>query len=330
MRTTRNLALAISLLMLVVCFAIPASAARLVADCRQPTTNLQAILDASHNGDTVRVIGRCTGDFIIRHSCITLTGPGTLDGGGVSGGPTLGAVLQISQGCVTPHNVIENLNIINGNSTGYGGGINDISTGGRNTIRNVVLAHNQSADRGGAIALGFYGALRIINSSIVDNTAPAAGGIYNLGKLDVKDTLISHNVSSNLGGGFWNNSGGRATFDGCTFSDNQVNTTETNDGAAILNFSTLTLKDTVVEYNSTGVTTLGAAIDNTAEGSLMVESSGIIYNPSGGIHNGTESSVTLTDSYVQANTGDGGIFSYGPLTLIGTTVTDNSPFDVVK
>jgi hypothetical protein len=126
--------------------AAPAAANTLIADCNNPATNLQTVMDSANNGDTVQVNGRCVGSFEMRLSCITLTGPATLDGVG-----TTQPILTIGNACVSLPVTVSNLNIINGRAN-LGAGIRDITSNNITiTLNNLFISDNEGQFGGGLV-----------------------------------------------------------------------------------------------------------------------------------------------------------------------------------
>ena len=126
-----------------------------------PTDNLQNAINAATPGSTLLVDGTCVGNFYI-DSNLTLSGPATLDGGGV---PTqYGATLNVIAGSVV--------------------------------LNNLVIQHGVGIDGlGGGLWNG--GQLTLNHSTVTHNTAFGAGGVFNMGQLTLNSSTVSNNTATN-------------------------------------------------------------------------------------------------------------------------------------
>ncbi len=96
-------------------------------------------------GSTLLVEGTCLGNFYIINN-VTLSGPATLDGGGVA--TTYGATLNVISGTV----VLNNLVIEDGvGIDGLGGGL---WNGGQLTLNHTSVSHNNAFGAGGVFNMG--------------------------------------------------------------------------------------------------------------------------------------------------------------------------------
>ena len=118
--------------------AAAATPAGITVHC--PTDNLQNAINAAPPGSTLLVDGTCTGNFYIDNN-VTLSGPATLDGGGV---PTMyGTTLNVISGTV----VLNNLVIQDGvGINGLGGGV---WNSGQLTLNHSTVTHNTAYGVGG-------------------------------------------------------------------------------------------------------------------------------------------------------------------------------------
>jgi hypothetical protein len=123
------------------------------------------------------------------------------------------------------------------------------------------------------------------------------GGIYNQGDLTVSACTIAGNIADISGGGIYNQE--NLTVSACTIMGNTA-----SDGGGIFQYQdgTLTLDHTHVLAN-------------------FASRGGGIY-----VFFGTVTFLDATGS-VKNNTGGGGIFNNGTITLNGTPVTDNTPYN---
>ena len=183
------------------------------------------------------------------------------------------------------------------------------AAGTETVMAGLTLANGRvtGADGGGAIHNS--GTLTITESTLTANEAAGTnsfggGAIYNYGfaTLNISNTTISNNTTGASGGGIHN-----------------------------LSNATLNLTNSIVTGNTSTGTAEGAGgggIYNAQDGILTVLNSTISSNfarsNSGG---GIYGAVTLTNSTVSKNTAErhgGGIYSTDTVTLIGSTVSENS------
>jgi hypothetical protein len=106
---------------------------------------------------------------------------------------------------------------ISGNSAGTSGGGISISPGPigvdlDSIIVNSTISGNSAGTSGGGI--GTSTTLRVANSTITGNSAPSGGGIYNVGSVEVSNTILNAGA---LGENIFNN-GGTVTSDGYNLS----------------------------------------------------------------------------------------------------------------
>ncbi|WP_203922673.1 right-handed parallel beta-helix repeat-containing protein [Rugosimonospora africana] len=244
-----------------------------------------------------------------------------------------------------------------------GGGIL-VQAGGRATLYDTTVTHNQSTTNGGGIAN--YGIAAVLGDGhgggkVANNSTPVSGGgIYNQGQLSTKDIEVSDNTSDIEGGGitdrgtavleqtrivdnFADSSGGGLTtvaavtkLTASTVSDN----TADGDGGGIeCVSSTIYVSSTKVDHNT--ATDDGGGIFNQSvpaplggSAFAVVEDSEVDGNTAsgdgGGINNGSanlvvrRSHVSLNQAIGTASRG-GGIFDFaGALTLTAAEITENS------
>jgi hypothetical protein len=106
---------------------------------------------------------------------------------------------------------------ISGNSAGTSGGGISISPGPigvdlDSSIVNSTISGNSAGTSGGGI--GTSTTLRVANCTITGNSAPSGGGIYNVGSVEVSNTILNAGAS---GENIFNN-GGTVTSDGYNLS----------------------------------------------------------------------------------------------------------------
>lgn len=162
---------------------------------------------------------------------LTINGPGadllTIDaGGGATSAPGDGySILLINSGTPAPINVT-----LRGLTLTGGDAVNNFEAGAiRNfeklTVIDSYLTGNISSDGdGGAIVNQVNGSLKVIGSTIANNTADRwGGGISNLGSLSLVNSTISGNTAA-LGGGIYNRADlGTVTITSSTITGNSAN-----------------------------------------------------------------------------------------------------------
>jgi predicted outer membrane repeat protein len=155
-------------------------------------------------------ISNNSGIMMVRNSTIINNGS-KLGGGGISNQGNLTLVSSV----------------ISDNSTtspGKGGGIEN---GGTLVVRDSTIANNQGPD-GGGVANAVGGTARFAESVITNNstTSPQGegGGLWNVGSLILRGTLVIANKSGNIGGGIFTKAGGSLVLNGSTLTRNSAGT----------------------------------------------------------------------------------------------------------
>ena len=219
---------------------------------------------------------------------LTLTGNGTLIGGGNSGINNGGAIYN--EGSLTLQNVtIQNCSATNGGAV-YNTGTMTMSSG---TIQNCT-----ASDHGGAIYNA--GTLTVNGGAISGNTGNDAGAIYNAsGKtLTINGGAFSNNASTTYSGGAVVNEG-TASINGGTFTGN---TAKVN-GGAIYNHGTLTLTGGDVSGNIAPVGTDGnggGIYIHKNGGNLYMSGNPQIYgNSSNNLYLGENKVITVNGAFTE-------------------------------
>jgi len=221
-------------------------------------------------------------------------------------------------------------------STGSGGGI---FNSGTLTIRgHSALTGNSANAFGGAI--GNFGIATVNDSTLLRNQGSEGGGVANwdifgFGILTVSNTQLSQNTATNVGGAFFNQSGGVA-MSNCALSDNVA----ANNGGGIYTVigGSFDVSDCTLSHNS-ATSGSGGGIFNTS--TMSVGSSNLSDNSAGfaggGIFNFatlTVSNSTFTGNSAVLNGGgiytsnDLGGFVSGITTINGSTFTSNTPDNI--
>ena len=144
--------------------------------------------------------------------------------------------------------------------------------------------------------------LTLANGNATHILFPSGGAIHNFGNLTIVDTVVRDSVSTQKGGGIYNESSGTLEVINSLIANNQT----TVDGGGIASDGELTIRNSTIDNN-----------ENTGE-----QSGG-----GGGIY--ADWRLTIIDSTVSNNrmlgigTG-GGIYTDGPLIIEGSTINDNS------
>ena len=279
-----------------------------------PGSLRQALADAN-SGDILDfavtgTIGLTSGELLVDKS-VTISGPGAnnlaIDGNAKS------PVFHIaSDRTVT----ISGLTIVNGYTTGFGGGIhndhavlilNDCAITGNSAAGNIGGGIYNDAEGGSPATL------EINNSSVTDNSG---GGVYNdavgggTATLEITDSILS----TNSGGAIYSE-GWLCLFCGHGTATVQIaNSSITgNPGSAIFSDTGICCPVTVSITNSTLNANTGPAVYGGTFASILVSNSTISGNSGGGLYNISESSgSSVYDSTMSNNgaemSGDGGAF----------------------
>jgi hypothetical protein len=287
--------------------AAPAAASPPGITVSCPADNLQDAINSAAPGSTLLVSGTCTGNFYINED-LTLSGPATLDGGGVA--TQFGSTLNVAAGTV----VLNNLVIQDG--VGLDGIGSGIWNSGQLTLNHSTVTHNTGVTGAGVFN---EGQLTLNSSSVSNNTGSSdgIGGIFNCGgdpgfesfglcTVPTTLTLNGSTVSNNIGG-----------FDGGGI-DNDVQ------GVLVLNSSTVSY-NTASGGGTAGINNQGTATFNKSTISNNVAGSG--FGNSGGLSTTDTSTTTINTSIIQANSAGflaGGIFAGGPVNINHSTVTGNT------
>lgn len=286
--------------------------------CQVGGCDFTSIQSAVNNGNVMdgdilsfTVARETYGAFTLSNKALTFQGNDTeINADGLS------AVIMVSGN----KNVsFDDFRILNGNSSGDGGGIQ--LNGGNLTLTNVMFNNHDAADQGGALYIGNSGSIVTLDAvTISGSTAVSGGAIYNSGTLTASDLTLSDNNATN-GGGLYND--GTATL-GDQSAAQRNNATQSGGGFFNTSGAMLTLQDSDLANNDAAN---GAGIAN--EGMLQttninIGSLNVATQTGGGLYNTGQ--ATLFNSTVvqnQADTG-AGIYNEGSLTATNSTISRNA------
>jgi hypothetical protein len=273
-------------------------------------TVIDRSLDDPFPGSPI-VILSCSRSFpiTIQDLAITNTDPNS----GQAGLANSGCKLKLKNSTVTGHSgpgishggstlSIED-SVVAGNVPGI-----SLESGTGTLIRSAVFS-NATRGTGGGVIIRESGTLRVHRSTISNNSSLRAGGIFNLGKLVVTQSVITSNTGPFSSGGIENS--GVATLSHSLIADNVA---QAGNGGGIFNSGKLTLIDSTVLNNRAS-----CGEPNCGRG--------------GGIFNaGSAASASLIGSFITSNSAldGGGVFNEGgTVSQTDTLIINNDPNDCV-
>jgi hypothetical protein len=144
--------------------------------------NTTVTLVSTTSGSDWGAAGISVGGYATSGSSLALTLVGCLieNNKGVRGGGCYinSSSKQLVSGCLIRNNEGGSESLaLNPPTTGGGGGITMLGMNSQATIANNIVEGNTSTIAGGGIALGL-GGCRMVNNTIVNNSAPTGGGLY--------------------------------------------------------------------------------------------------------------------------------------------------------
>ena len=172
----------------------PGSLRQAIVDA-DPGSTIQ--FDAAIAGQTIALL---TGRLLIDKSL-------TIEGSAANGMTISGSLLdKVIVTGVSTDVTLRNLSILDGKSTGPGGGI---VANGNLTLDHSLVAHNEVVSKGGGgILLDDAGStLVLLNTTVSENVALAGGGIYAVGYVVSRNSTIVGNVAQDGGGGLYGSFG---------------------------------------------------------------------------------------------------------------------------
>jgi uncharacterized repeat protein (TIGR01451 family) len=267
-----------------------------------------------------------------------------------------GSTISFAVGLASPISLTSGAILINENLTIVGPGASVLSVSGGGNDRVFQIGSGFAS----TVVVGISG-LTITDGSAYDSAG--GNGIYNLGTLNLANSVVSGNVEKyavnggaiangcngcvsatlNLTNSTISNNGGidgGAIYNSLSSALNTVNVVSStisgntaNFGGAVSNYGSLTVTSSTISGNSG--TYFGGGLYNYSGGTMTVTQSTIAANKTGygggGIINASSinaSSLTITNSTIEGNSAPfgsgGGVFNTGTMTVTASTVTGNS------
>ncbi len=286
-----------------------------------PTATIQALIDAAPNGGTVNIAAGTYTESLTVNKSLTLTGV-------ASNTTILQAVTGQRTITVTTGNNLrlEHLTVTGGQAP-VGGGVWLMS--GTLTLMDCRIVSNTANYGGGIFQEGETGRVEVIDSLIEGNTTSNhGGGLYVSGSAAFTNTQVLSNTATFHGGGVHVNSGWGTVTGGVW----RANRAGENGGAINLN-GALTLSGTVIISN-TAKNGGGVQQWNTTP-TILITNTRFERNTASHIGGGAAISGTLiiTSSTFMTNTADsgsssdtfgGGLFAYTATKIFASTFSGNS------
>jgi hypothetical protein len=215
---------------------------------------------------------------------------------------------EATRGCALANGpgtlIVTDCTMMNNRTSLPGAGAAIFNDGGTVTVARCTIRDNVG-DSGGAIQ-NLSGTLTVLDSTISDNLAISRGGAFsNAGTLNVTNTTISGNRADS-GGGVSNI--GTASLTNCLIAGNSG-----KPGGGINNAGTLAVVNSTITDNQVeddeGGTDDGGGIHNGQNASLLVSNCTITENPNGGgLSNEGDQANAIVKSCIIAQNGYGDVF----------------------
>ncbi len=278
---------------------------------------------------------RLTGGSTLTIKDLSADGSTFLSGGSAKEG---GCIYVAGKSKLTLYNIK-----IIGNTANAGGGI--CIKEGTAELNRCTFESNSADENGGALYVDTAASATLTDCRIEGSNGYDGGGIYNLGKLTVKDTVITDNIANGGGAGIWSKGDASIEKTEITNNKNAVN------GGGIINHKNMTISECNISENNVSSCGGGIYIDatgkteikksclfggNTAsngagiylhKGELTVSEStlenNVVTEAGGGLWANEYTTATLTDCAIQNNTcktNGGGINSHGTLNIKGCLI----------
>ncbi|MFF4847536.1 right-handed parallel beta-helix repeat-containing protein [Streptomyces sp. NPDC001194] len=227
---------------------------------------------------------------------------------------------------------LNDLTVRGGRSESGGAGGGGIASAGVLTLHSVTVTGNVSALSGAGGGIISSGTLNLRDSTVSHNVSTHnGGGVHSSGTANISNTTITGNTAKDAGGGL--DARGSLTLGGSRVTDNAARL----DGGGISAFMlTGTVTDTLVQGNDTAEDNDGGGGILNRQSTLTLERTTVFANrvvetgaTGGGISNISGASLILRNSSVTGNYAGGapgGIFNHAStVSLTATTVADNYP-----
>jgi len=295
-------------------------------------TDIQSAIDDVSNGGTIHVSsGIYTGNLSVINKSIKLKGKNpsqTIIQGFYTGEEVNPRVIDISCDSTAHKIIIANVTITRGipGSLGFGGG-GLINVGCNVLIKDSIITHNSSRAAGGiSNATETMGKMQIKNTIISNNNAfdLGGGGIRNNGKLMIIDSNVTNNNARSGGGGIDN--GGLLQVKYSFIANNNA---RLGGGIANATSGTAVIIESSILNNEASQRGGGIANFNV----MKVRGSLLAYNESqqdgGGLYNSSASILDIKETIITTNAATnsgGGLFDLSSsISASGLTIVDNTP-----
>lgn len=277
---------------------------------------LRAALSLARSGDSVRIASNISliklenGQLRIRDASVNVYGVEstrtTIDAQSASRGLLIDSFTGVTNGVVELHN----LNFVNGNVVGDGGGVlvsNGYNGFGITTLRleNVRMSNNQAMN-GGGVSVGGNGsdtAIEVRNSEFLGNHANVLesqggfGGAIAANTISVASSSFSKNTASESGGAIYNSN--TLTAVDSTFDGNQA---QAGNGGAFRSNRAMLQRVTVAANQAGGS---GGGIAIAGEGTLIFVGGSVAGNSAaasgGGLYTGSTASCSMLGVAIEGN-----------------------------
>ncbi len=256
--------------------------------------------------------------------------------------------------------------VLAGELTIQGPGANDLTVSGNSlsrifrvlpdasvSVSGLTIWNGYSANPGGGVSN--EGSLAITNCTVSSNWAHSGGAVYNAGVLTITSSSIASNTAQLAGGGIKNV--GSLAISGSTITGNSAQDISYGSGGGIENTGTLAITNSTISGNGSienggGIYSWGGSLtisNSTISGnsswygggifssrSLDITNSTISGNTSqpggqgGGVYTNTLQPVSIRNSTIAANLGNGGIhIADGSPVMVSSIVAGNAGGDLL-
>lgn len=203
--------------------------------------------DPAYFGTVLRTITLTSGQIVLNTN-LTIAGPAP---GVKISGSNSSRIFSITGGAVT----LRHVRIIDGNSTGDGGGIRVINNGTSLTLEDSGVSNSVATGRGGGLYMQDTATVSVTTSTFSGNVADDGGGIHvgTGATFALTNSTVSGNSSKGGGGGIYSG-GGTSTIINCTVAENIADSDNAgavgNGGGIRRNAGTVNVGNTIVAKNT--------------------------------------------------------------------------------